>query len=268
MLMCLISVVSPARAWGPTGHRIVGAIAEAQLCPQTRAYLEPLLEGATLANAGVWADAIRDDPAWSYTRPWHFINVGDDQPLAQAKSSPPGNVLTAIDQTGRDLANTRLPREKRAAALRFFVHFVADVHQPLHVGRKGDHGGNDVEVRFGKDRRSLHSLWDAEWLLRWDGLELNDNAAVIGALTTTEAPRWRGGSTLDWAEESRAFRALVYALPPAGQGGLIRLDDRYLAAARNVVALRLAQAGTRLAERLNALGCPGRENTPAKPLSR
>jgi hypothetical protein len=264
----LVGVACPAGAWGPTGHRVVGTIAESQLCPETREYLAPLLDGASLANAGVWADTIRNDPRWSYTRPWHFINVGDTESLARATRNPGGNVLTAIDHSERELADSTLSRERRATALRFFVHFVADVHQPLHVGRQEDHGGNDLQVRTGRNVRNLHALWDGEWLLSWDGLDLTDNARAIGALATTEASRWQGEDTLQWAEESRVFRRLVYDLPPADGAGPVRLDDRYLAAARNVVNLRLAQAGVRLAERLNRLGCPPPKNARSGALSR
>ena len=138
------------------------------------AYIAPLLEGSSLANAGVWADTIRDDPAWAHTRPWHFINVGDDEPLSRAMRNPQGNVLTAIEQSERDLVNQALPRERRAVALRFLVHFVADVHQPLHVGRAEDRGGNDIEVRWGEDRLTLHEFWDARGLLESEGLRPKD----------------------------------------------------------------------------------------------
>jgi hypothetical protein len=259
LLLTLAGALLPpiASAWGPTGHRIVGLIAESRLCPATRQYLEPLLDGATLANAGVWADVIRSDPAWSYTKPWHFINVGDAEPLAAVSRAQPSNVLTATAEAEHRFADTGLSREARAQALRFFIHFVSDIHQPLHVGRAEDHGGNDIEVlAFGRIRRSLHALWDGEFLLDWDALDLPDNAAVIGSLAVTQAAAWRGREPIEWAEESRAYRSLVYGLPAAGPDGLLHLSDRYLVMAREVVHLRLAQAGIRLAERLNRVGCP------------
>jgi hypothetical protein len=270
LLFSVCSLLGPvaAAAWGPTGHRIVGLIAESRLCPETRRYLEPLLDGATLANAGVWADVIRSDPAWAHTKPWHYINVGDIESIATASREHSPNVLSAMADAERQLANRKLPREARAQALRFFIHLLADVHQPLHVGRAEDRGGNDIEVMiFGRTRRTLHALWDAEFLLDWDALELPDNAAAIGALAVNQAAAWLGREPSEWAEESRAYRPIVYALPAAGPDGLIRLDDRYLVTVRGIVHLRLAQAGVRLAERLNRLACPP-ENVRLDPPTR
>lgn len=244
-----------ALAFGPAGHRVAGEIAERHLCPAARSYVAPLLDGSTLANAGTWADAIRDDPQWLHTRPWHYINVGDRQHFAEAMRGEAGNVLSAIERSEKDLADTRLPLKERAEALRFFVHFVTDLHQPLHVGRAEDHGGNDVEVRWGKERMSLHKFWDANALLRSTGLDEAGLARAIGALAIGQERRWQGGTAQEWAGESRAYRPLVYDLPPA-RDGAARLDRSYVATARNIVNLRLAQAGVRLAGRLNALaGC-------------
>jgi hypothetical protein len=246
---------SVALAFGAEGHRVAGAIAESYLCAEARAWVAPLLEGSTLANAGVWADAIRDDPAWAHTKSWHFINVGDDASLAGAARAGEDNVLAAIRRAERDLADPRLTSGERATALRFFVHFVADVHQPLHVGRAGDRGGNEVAIRWGEESMSLHELWDARLLLRSTGVRDRDLAFAIGALAVGQEAPWRSGGPLDWAEESRAYRPLIYALP-RGRGRR-QVSDRYVAMARNVVSLRLAQAGVRIADRLNRLACPG-----------
>jgi hypothetical protein len=244
-----------ALAFGPGAHRVAGEIAERRLCPAARAYVAPLLDGSTLASAGTWADAIRDDPQWLHTRPWHYINVGDRQHFAEVMRDEAGNVLGAIERSERDLADARLPLKERAEALRFFVHFVADLHQPLHVGRAEDRGGNDVEVRWGKERMSLHEFWDGSALLRSTGLDQAGLARSIGALAIGQERRWQGGTAQEWAGESRAYRPLVYDLPPA-RDGAARLDRAYVATARNIVSLRLAQAGVRLAGRLNALaGC-------------
>ena len=254
--LMLLAAHMPALAFGPTGHRVAGMIAESHLCPRARVFIEPLLDGTTLANAAAWADWIRDDPAWAQAKPWHYINVGDREAIARARKNPGGNVLTALARFEQEVADQRLPRERRAEALRFFVHFLADLHQPLHVGRAEDHGGNDIDVAWRGKRRSLHSLWDAEWLLDRDRLTTAEAARAIGGLATGQLLQWQAGDVLDWAEESRAFRPVVYALPPAGSGGVVNLDAAYLVTARNVVSLRLAQAGVRLAGRLNRMaGC-------------
>ncbi len=246
---------APASAFSADGHRVVGAIAESRLCAQTRAWLAPLLSGNDLASAGVWADAIRDDPAWVEAKAWHFIDVDDREPLARAMHASTGNVLAAIDRFEFELADRTLAVEKRAVALRFFVHFVADVHQPLHVGRPGDRGGNDIDVRWGEARMSLHELWDGRLLLASEGLGAQDLAAAVGALAVGQEAAWQASGPIAWAEESRGYRPLIYDL--ARRRTPARLADRYIIGARNVLSLRLAQAGVRLAGRLNRLGCPG-----------
>lgn len=243
-----------ALAWGPTGHRIVGEIADAHLCDGARRYVEPLLAGTTLANAGVWADAIRDEPQWRHTRPWHYLNVGDGESIATARRRSDDNVLAAIERTGRELADVRLPVERRAEALRFFVHFVADVHQPLHVGRAGDHGGNDIEVRVGRTVRNLHSVWDAEALLRREALDYREQAVALGQAAAGLGSAREIADPDAWAGESRALWPVVYGFraPPDGP---VRLSGAYLDAAREVIHRRLGLAGLRLAARLNAIGC-------------
>jgi hypothetical protein len=255
-MLMLLAVHTAAVAFGPTGHRIAGMVAESHLCPQAVQYIEPLLDGTTLAHAGVWADWIRADPAWAHSKPWHYINVADEEPLEQAMRREKDNVLMALARFERELADARLSRERRAEALRFFVHLLADVHQPLHVGRAEDHGGNDLDVVWRGKRQSLHALWDGEWLLDRDRLAASDAARAISGLAIGQARHWQASDARAWAEESRSFRPLVYALPEAGRAATMPLDAAYLAIARNVLSLRLAQAGVRLAGRLNRIaGC-------------
>jgi len=255
----LVLLLTVAAAWpggshafSAEGHRVVALIAEAHLCPGAHRWLEPLLEGTDLANAAVWADAIREDPAWAQAKPWHYVGVADREPLGPALRQG-GNVLAAITRFERELADPGLPLAQRQVALRFFAHFVADVHQPLHVGRPGDEGGNLVIVHWGKRRLSLHALWDGAALLARERLATRDLAAAIDALATGQVGTWQSSELLDWAEESRAFRPLIYEGLSAHPDG--RLTPAQVAAARNVIALRLAQAGVRLAGRLNRIAC-------------
>lgn len=263
VVLTALGVQPAAFAFSAEGHRVVGEIAEARLCGETREWLAPLLEGNTLANAGVWADAIRDDPAWEHTRGWHYVNIGDEAPLAPLLRARAGNLLTAIRDAERDLADAGLPLARRAEALRFFVHFVADVHQPLHVGREADRGGNEIGIRRGAERMTLHELWDARDLLRAERLPTRELASAIGALAVGQERAWQASAPLDWAAESRAWRPVIYALPPGP--GRVTVSAAYVAAARNVVALRLAQAGVRLAGRLDRLGCPAGTAGPRRP---
>jgi hypothetical protein len=243
---------APVRAFGPSGHRIVGYVADRHLCPQARAALKPLLAGQTLADAGTWPDKIRRQPEWQHTRPWHYINVSDHGSVARVASRSSDNVLAALARFENELGDTSLSDRQRRLALRFVVHFVADIHQPLHVGRASDRGGNLIPVRVGKRKTNLHAVWDAD-LLRIAGApgprEWVRRQPVAGA---AEVLRLQRAKALDWARESQALRPRVYAFDRHAEGPF-PLSPGYLDAARALAAERLQTAGIRLAGRLNAV---------------
>jgi len=251
----------PARAFGPSGHRIVGYIADRHLCAETRIALKPLLAGQTLADAGTWPDRIRGQPEWQHTRPWHYLNVGDRGSVARAARRSPDNVLAALARFELELGDSSLGNDQRGLALRFVAHLVADIHQPLHVGREDDRGGNRIPVRIGKRTTNLHAVWDAD-LLRIPG-DAGPRAwarrrPAPDAATILELQR---ATPLDWARESQALRPRVYAFGRDGKGPF-PLPPAYLDGVRALAGERLETAGVRLAGRLNAAfrapaGCAG-----------
>lgn len=233
-----------ASAYGPAGHRIAGLAAEPRLCAKARAAIDALAPGQGLDEIGLWADRIREDPRWQASSPWHYMNIADGAPLASYRHPPEGDVLWAIDHFRAVLSDRARPRAERLTALRFLVHFIVDVHQPLHVGRAEDRGGNTITVRFGGEAMSLHRFWDTEAI----GPGRQSAAAYAAAL-----PRRAAGS-LDprrWAGESLALRGEVYELDRR-RG---TLSDAYVRRARKITAHRLAAAAARLAATLNGIWC-------------
>lgn len=254
-LAVALACAGPARAFGPSGHRVAGHVAERYLCASTRQSLKPLLAAKSLAEAGLWADAIRGDPRWEHSKPWHFINVPDHGSLARAARKDANNVLAALARFERELGDRSLPSEQRAIALRFVVHFVADIHQPLHVGRAEDRGGNLVRVSFEGRETNLHALWDAEFLRLPGGPAPRARAAALTWPAAGERVRWQRAAPVDWAGESRALRGQIYGFGRAGAPtpALTPLTSAYVAGARATIDRRLVQAGVRLAARLNAV---------------
>jgi hypothetical protein len=261
---------APARAFGPLGHRVVGEVAEPLLCENTRRQVAELLEpGESLAEAGLWADRIRNDRLWSRSGPWHYLNVpggGSPERVSRVSSD---NLLAALARFERELLDRELSRDARATALRFVIHLVADLHQPLHVGRADDRGGNRIEILVEGERNNLHAFWDAQYLLGRDSLSARDLARSLEGLRVlgaADAPAgagrgrngpahpWQAGEPVDWARESLALRPSVYDFRQA-RSGPTKLSRTYQAGARNTLNLRLVQAGVRLAGRLNRLGC-------------
>lgn len=248
----------PLHAFGPTGHLIAGRVAETHLCPAAARRLSPLLGGWSLATAGLWPDIIRSDPAWEHSRSWHYLNVDDRTSISRVAASSGDNVLAALARFESQLGDAGLPLRQRQEALRFVVHFVADIHQPLHVGRADDRGGNLQPVRLPGSGKpgNLHAVWDGELLL-------SGEAEAPWTAARYSAGPWAYTHPAAWAEESRSLRGQVYDLPSRP---LPELGGAYLDQARRLLRLRLVQAGLRLAVRLNAaMGCPRVEPPASNP---
>jgi hypothetical protein len=257
------SAAGQALAWGPVGHRIAGDLAEQKLCPAARTKVKSLGGGESLAELGNWADEIRDEPQWKSSRPWHYMDLPDLPPgagLAEARAAieklahpRDGDVLEALARFSKVLVDPKKPSAERAEALRFVVHFVVDIHQPLHIGRPSDHGGNDVQVVFGKKGPvTLHHFWDTEVLpsrgpsakmKHW----LEADLAALPAERANDPPA-------EWAAESLLLRATVYGFRPAAHGP-VTLDDSYVRSAQKIADERLVLAGARLATTLNTIFC-------------
>lgn len=238
-----------ARSWGPTGHRVVGAIAEIHLSEEARAAVRDLLGSESLARASTWADEIRSDPSWSRAAPWHYINIGDDETLETTERNPRGDVLEAMERFEGVLRDPEASRQDRVEAIRFLVHFVGDVHQPLHVGRASDAGGNRVLVLWFGEATDLHSLWDSD-LIRSMELSYTELARFLDHPTPEQVAAWQDSGYRDWIAESFELRDEVYDL------GDRRLGYGYLRAKKPIVERRLLQAGVRLAGLLNAIFAP------------
>jgi hypothetical protein len=239
---------SAANGFGVLGHRLAERVANSLLCPDAVKVVEQLTGRASLVGLGAWADRVRYEPAWEHTAPWHYINVADDASIAAVSRATSDHVVWAIEQFVDELSATDNDVERRTDALRFVVHFVVDVHQPLHVGRASDRGGNGVELIVDGRRTNLHRLWDTGALASTGRGETQLSAAVAAHVRSQD--EWLSSAPLAWAEESRALRERVYAFETP-------ISERYLRNARAVVERRLAQAGVRLAATLNRVFCAG-----------
>ncbi len=246
----------PAVAWGPPAHRAVAAATEARLCPPARRAVSALLGEESLAEASTWPDRVREQPGWGHTREWHYADLDDHEPIEAAWRGDRGRLFLALDAQIRTLANATAPREDRVNALRFVAHLLPDLHQPLHVGRPEDAGGNRVTVRLGNREMTLHKLWDSG-LLAGTGLAWQDMAGVLEALSAAADPDPEGGIEA-WAEESRALRPWVYDFDPRRRVPVI--SRAYQVTGRHLAMLRLAQAARRLEGVLESVWCPDEPN--------
>lgn len=237
-----------AHAWGELGHRVVGHLAEARLSPAARAEITRLLAGEaepTLAGVANWADRLRDSPPADdpelgrRTASWHYVNIGEEGcRYDAARDCPDGNcVVGAIERQVAILRDRRQPTDARARALKFVVHFVGDVHQPLHAGFARDKGGNDFQVQFRGEGSNLHRVWDSG-LLRASGHAEDDLVARL----RRDARRVPQSTPVAWAEASCRV-ALKDGFYPATR----TLDAAYTQAWMPTADAQLQAAGWRLA---------------------
>ena len=150
--------------WGKTGHRITGEVAEAHLTEKAKIEIAKILSDPSLANASTWADEMRPNPDFQKYSTWHYANMPLDKRYSEHPQSKKGDIVQAIKLCKAKLRNPNVSKNEKAFHLRFLVHLVGDIHQPLHVGRGEDRGGNEIKVKwFGKDT-NLHRVWDSEMI--------------------------------------------------------------------------------------------------------
>jgi hypothetical protein len=256
-LLVLLATISHALAWGYDGHRIIADIAEQYLEPAAARHVRELLaleNETTLAEVANWADRIRGQRR--ETAPWHFVDIpihpapGTPAAYDQARDCPGDNCVVAkIDQFTAELRDHRLAPRQRLEALKFVVHFIGDLHQPLHASDNGDRGGNAIRVRLDGRDTNLHAVWDSGILDPAVGGDDRGYALRLAqSISPAELKLWQGGSAVDWANESHAIavRVIYGSLSHAGS-----LPASYENAALPVVNRQLERAGVRLAAVLN-----------------
>lgn len=239
------------------GHRIVAELAERQLTPEARAEVRALLQEEAsphLVLIAPWADQVRDLPRHRKTARLHFINFSRADPChyVAERDCPDGEcIVAAIDHYRRILRDRSAPHSARSEALKFVVHFVADIHQPLHSAFGDDRGANTFQVRYGFQGLNLHALFDR--VLLESRPFLADEYADFLQSDLPSAGRVTGTNpAVRWAESACRLVASERIYPPRH-----RVEEAYVLRMRPVAERQLQLAGVRLAAVLNAdLGAP------------
>jgi nuclease S1 len=252
----VLGLARPALAWGRTAHRASARLAESRLSPQARAIIRDLLEsGESLADASTWADEnSREIPG---SAGWHFVNV----PVSAEHYDPrdcrrSGCVVSKIAEFRGVLMDRNAPRSRRRTALRFYIHLVQDLHQPMHVADRNDRGGNNLQLRYGRyDNTNLHQVWDSGLLYQGFRNETELFHRLQDLAHQPDAGDWLKGSTEDWADESLEIGRRAYLIPESNRP--LRIGDSlgrdYERANLPVVTERVARSGVRLAALLNEI---------------
>lgn len=240
---------SPANAWGAQGHRIAGTLAEQHLSPAAQDGVAGILGSESLENASTWADRMRSDPSpfWQTTAgPFHYVSPSASGHYRPGDAPPSGDAYTALADFADAVRDDSLPLEERQLALRFSIHIVQDLHQPLHAGVREDRGGNDFKVRFDGNDSNLHRVWDSGLLSAAQRSDSDWINHFDRAFSEAERDAWQETDPLVWIRESAELSRSIYPDSAA-------LGRRYVSRHRETVERRLVQAGVRTAAWLNAL---------------
>lgn len=252
--LLLLPFVFLLLSWGRLGHRTIGLIAERHLSQKAKQGVQDLLGTATLADVSTWADEVRSQDAYKQTGPWHYINLpfglsreAFDQAIYGMTAR---NVYDALSTQEQTLFNPSAPRDVKIEALKFIVHLIGDLHQPMHVSREEDQGGNKIQVNYEGKGTNLHALWDSR-LLEHEGLTDQALAAKVDTVSAARVKQLQGDPLLDWLWESYGVSTQLYGEVEAMSNRTI--TDAYYQAHIGIAEARLEKAGVRLAGVLNMI---------------
>ena len=181
-------------AWGLLGHRIVGQIADSYLTKHTKKEIFKILGNESVAMSSNWADFIKSDPSLSYLSPWHYCDfkggLNAEEFKAELDKDTAVDAYTKINFMVKELKNKGLDQDKKAMYLKLLIHIVGDIHQPLHVGRPEDQGGNKIKVMWFGVSYNLHSIWDNQ-LINFQQLSYTEYAEAINHTTKAQRKEWQ-----------------------------------------------------------------------------
>lgn len=243
-----LSFLDTTFTWGKTGHRVTGDIAQERLSRKAQKEIKRILGVENLAQASTWADLMRSsqDDFWTKEAgPYHYVTIPPGKTYAEVGAPPEGDAISALAKFKAVLRNKDASREDKQLALRFTVHIIGDLHQPLHAGNGTDRGGNDFKMKFFWETTNLHRVWD-DGLIKQEDLSYSEMSQWFKKDMTRETIKaWSETYPIVWATESAALRDKIYPEANAEE------TWDYLYAHRDTVQMRLSQGGVRIAAYLN-----------------
>ena len=247
ILALLLMVSHSVLAWGVTGHRVIGEVAESHLSEKAKLKVAEILGDMTLAEVSTWMDDIKSDHNYDSLKVWHYTTIPDGKTYLDVKPNAKGDVVQGIRSMVAGLKSGNLSENQEREYLRILVHLVGDVHQPLHVGNGKDRGGNDIKVSWFWKSSNLHRVWDSGMIDRkqYSYTELTN---LVNHPQVNEIKDWQATRIEDWANECLIFRDGIYDLPSDK-----KISFEYMYAHWETVKKQLLKGGVRLAGILNEI---------------
>ncbi len=232
--------------WSKTGHRAVGEIAQEHLSRKAQKAIEKLMNGETLASMANFGDEIKSDTAYRKFGPWHYVNIPSDKRYKDIEPSERGDLVTGINKCIEVLEDAKSSFADKRFYLKILVHLVGDLHQPLHVGRAEDKGGNDIQLRWFDEGTNLHRVWDGHMIDDYK-MSYSELSKTMPRLTKQEIKSIQNGNLLNWVDETQDLANEVYDSVEVGE----KLFYRYSYDWWPTVEQQLQKGGLRLAKILN-----------------
>jgi len=234
--------------WGKTGHRATGEIAETHLTKKAKRAVSSILNGESLALVSTYADEIKSDKKYKGFSPWHYVNFSFDKKYGEEAPSEYGDLIQGIEKCISVLKDEKSSDLDKTFHLKMLVHFLGDLHQPLHTGRGEDKGGNDIQVQWFRDGSNLHRVWDSD-MIDYYGMSYSELSINRAELSRSEIENIETGTIVDWVHESQQLAKKVYDSANVGE----KLGYKYMYDYFPIVRSQLQKGGVRLAKILNEI---------------
>lgn len=248
-IFCLFVVFTGFKSkdvWGVTGHRATGEIAEKHLSKRAKRKIKKLLKGEGLAFVSTYADGIKSDEKYNKFYSWHYVNMPLDGNYNTAIKNSKGDLVTGIEHCVIVLKDEKSSIEEKQFYLKMLVHFLGDLHQPMHVGQKEDKGGNTIQLEWFNKGTNLHRVWDTDILSNW-GMSYLELAMNTKELSEEEIKEIEKGTVIDWLQDTHKLTKKVYKSVKKGENLQYKYSYDYMP----VVREQLQKGGIRLAKLLN-----------------
>lgn len=247
------AVAMSAFGWGQKGHDTVAYIAECNLTPTAKAAVEEILNGKSLVYYANWADNACHTEPYAYTKTWHYKNIDENKTYETAPNIKTGNIVTALNEQIAILKNPDATQDQKWLALVLTTHFLGDIHQPMHMGRETDRGGNYHKIKYFNSGTNLHSTWDSklvESAHKWSYTEWQQN--IDRASDAEKEAILLGGTPDSWGKETYEICKKVYEATPEGTN----VNYDYIAEWTPTIEQQFLRGGLRLADVLNGVFDP------------
>ncbi|MDP3312219.1 S1/P1 nuclease [Lutibacter sp.] len=243
-----ININSASPDWGSTGHRTVGEIAENYINSKTKRKIAELLDGQSLAIIATFGDDIKSDKQYNYIDTWHYINMPFNVKYEDSEKNEKGDLVTGIEKCKQVLLDKNATKEDKAFHLKILTHLIGDLHQPMHIGRAEDKGGNTIQLQWFGDGTNLHRLWDSQMIDHYK-MTYTELANNTNKISKTQVKFLQQGTVVDWVNEMQLKTIKVYGSVEVGE----KLGYNYMYENFELARTQLQISGIRLAKVLNDL---------------